>query len=127
MFNNTPSTLSDALQKQAELIYEKHKDLAICLSGGIDSHQMAYGFIKAKLPVRYIFFKINFIDKNNQISYNKHELFYAQDFATKYKINLELLEVTYTIKDFGKLVIPGFFENYFWYWLICAIINNKRF
>ena len=52
----SPTTLQDALIRQAKVIYN-HVEPTVFLSGGIDSQAVALGFILANLDVEYVYIR----------------------------------------------------------------------
>lgn len=94
-----PDNLTEALVRQARIIYENHKDISVFVSGGIDSQMIAYAFKMAEIPVNYVFMKVHYNDR-----YNRQEYFLADQFARQYNIALDCLEVTYDKQSFTKLL-----------------------
>ena len=95
--NYTPTTLEDALVRQAKTIYNDLKP-AVFISGGIDSQAMALGFIQAELDVEYVYIRPSYYG-----SYNKQDYFFAEQFCKKHNINLKIIDLEFdkdSLKDF---------------------------
>lgn len=102
--NNYPihgysTSLSDALIAQAKCIYNDFKDrrIVISLSGGIDSHQVAYGFAKANLPVKYVYFNFTFENRPEK------ERIFIDEFAKKFDVDVDIIDYNFdkqSLKDF---------------------------
>tara|TARA_Y100000389_G_scaffold204512_1_gene257560 strand:- start:2016 stop:2990 length:975 start_codon:yes stop_codon:yes gene_type:complete len=100
LHSHTPKSLSEALQLQAQEIFDDFKDytLVCSLSGGIDSHQMAYGFAEAGLPVKYVYFKTSFMGRPEK------ELIFVEEFAAKYNLEVDIIETDFSVEDVRHLV-----------------------
>lgn len=97
--------LEQNLIHQSKYIYENFDNLVISVSGGIDSQTAAYGFIKSKLPVKYLFLKIWF-----EGNYNKEDYFYTKEFCEENNIKFEVFEYEFTKEILEDLILK---ENYF--------------
>ena len=96
-----PTSLSDALIAQAKCIYNDFKDrrLAITLSGGVDSHQVAYGFAKANLPVKYVYFSFTYENRPEK------ERIFVDDFIKKFDVDVDVIEYNFTKQSFKEFLM----------------------
>lgn len=94
--------LTSSLILQAKSIYNDFKNPVVFVSGGIDSQTMAYGFIKANIPVRFVNFKFLF---NDMFCFS--EQFYVKQFFEKNNTSYETIEVIH-----NKQSILSLFEKY---------------
>ena len=93
-----------ALEAQANSIGD---NVAMMVSGGIDSQAAALGFSRTNLDVEYVFFKTIFED-----SWNELEWLYASSFFKKYKIKPKVIDVELTKRGLqDKLIEWDFFTN----------------
>jgi len=91
---NDSYNLKHALKKQAQSIYEKYKNLNLLLSGGIDSHMMACGFIESKIPCKFTHFNIKYQGKENEA-----ELFFVKEFMNEYNIDINIVDYDFNHED----------------------------
>jgi hypothetical protein len=100
-------TYLETIIKQANLIFDKHKKLMVTVSGGIDSQTIAYAFIKANLPVEYVF-----ADFQLDTHHNDLEKTFALQFAKDNNINLKIIDFKYTFDDIEYLMFEtGYFTG----------------
>jgi hypothetical protein len=92
----------DALTTQARCIDSTRKNLAMFISGGIDSQSKALGFINAGIPIEFVTVKHTYNGKSNDI-----DLFYAIAFCKKHKVELTIYEVNYTRQSLQELVLES--------------------
>lgn len=97
--------LEKNLIKQSNFIYNNFSNIVVSVSGGVDSQTAAYGFIKAKLPVKYLFLKIWF-----EGNYNKEDYFYAKEFCDENNVELDIFEYEYTKESLQDLILE---QDYF--------------
>lgn len=105
LHTDCPESLSHALQLQAKTIFDDFKNhtLVCSLSGGIDSQQMAYGFIKSNLPVKYVYFMCTL---NNR---PEKELIYVEEFGKKHNVKIDIIEKNFTKEELIDLTITSNF------------------
>ena len=95
--NFTPTTLEDALVRQAKSIFNDVKPI-VFLSGGIDSQAIALGFILAELEVEYVYIRLSFCNY-----YDQQDYFFATQFCKKHNINLKIIDLEFdkdSLRDF---------------------------
>jgi len=104
--NNYPihgysTSLSDALIAQVKCIYNDFKDrrIVISLSGGIDSHQVAYAFAKANLPVKYVHFNFTFENRPEK------ERIFIDEFAKKFNIDVDIIDYNFSKQSFKDFLV----------------------
>lgn len=96
--------ISSSLKSQALEICLDHKPL-VFLSGGIDSQVMALAFLMIDSNATYIYIRPSLNKK-----YNETEYFYVKNFAKKYKIDLKIIELDFSIDSLKDFLIE---TNYF--------------
>jgi hypothetical protein len=96
----TPHNIHDALSLQAEAVDKAYSNYVMFLSGGIDSHTKALGFILSGIYVEFVIIKHSYNNKHNNL-----EIFYAKQFCKKYNVKLTVFEVNYTKKDICALML----------------------
>jgi len=90
----------EALMAQAKAIDDTKKNLAMFISGGIDSQTKALGFIKAGIPIEFVTIKQTYEGKSNDL-----ELFYTIQFCKKYNVDLTIYEVGFTKESLRQMVL----------------------
>jgi len=109
-----------ALEAQANSIGD---NVAMMVSGGIDSQAAALGFSRTNLDVEYVFFKTIFED-----SWNELEWLYASSFFKKYKIKPKVIDVELTKKSLqDKLIEWDFFQNWIGLGTIIQLVCFEKY
>lgn len=103
--------LGQAIGNQAGLIATHVENPIIFVSGGIDSQAVAWGFSAFRnIDIKYVYICPVFIDKHGDKHICKEELFFAQTFARRYRINLEIVETVYDRNSLERFLI----DRNFW-------------
>lgn len=102
----TPSSYIDALTAQATVIANNRKNLAMFISGGVDSQTKALGFIKAGVDIEYVTVRNIYEGKYNHI-----ELFYAEEFCKKHNVPLTIYDIPYTRNSLEQLIFEQEYLN----------------
>lgn len=102
--NNIIKSFKEECLLSCEIIYEKYKNINLCLSGGVDSEIMARCFIEKNIP-----FKVSIMKFNKNLNYN--DIKYAIDFCEYFNLKYYFLELDIE-KFFNDGVHIEYFNNY---------------
>lgn len=93
---DTPSTLHDALLRQAKCIYDDHsnENLILLISGGIDSQMMTYGFVKQNIPCKIVHFDMRYEGRKSEA-----ELLFTKQFEIEHGIDVEYITFNFSKQD----------------------------